>query len=52
MKKCEVLAERISLVVGKGSIVLVNDTQFELAKKFLKPVEEEVKTVKKTTKKK
>lgn len=54
MKKCEVLVERVSLVVGKGSIVEVDDVQYELARQFLKPlgnktekkeVETEVKTV-------
>lgn len=39
MKKCEVLVDRVSLVVGKGSIVLVDDKQFELARNFLKPVD-------------
>ena len=55
MKKCEVLATRVSLVVEKGSVVLVDDRQFEIAKQFLKPIVEEEKTeepkeeVKKTT---
>ena len=40
LKKCEVLVDRVSLVVGKGSIVLVDDRQFELARAFLKPVRE------------
>lgn len=39
MKKYEVLAERVSLVVGKGSVVLVDDVQAELARQFLKPCE-------------
>lgn len=38
MKKCEVLADRISLVVGKGSVVEVDDIQFELARQYLKPI--------------
>lgn len=42
-RKCEV-TDRCSLVVGKGSIVFVDDRQFELARRFLKPVE--VKPVK------
>ena len=36
--KCEVLGN-CSLVVEKGSIVEVSPRQFELAKKFLKPIE-------------
>lgn len=39
MKKCEVLVERISLTVNKGSVVVVDDKQFEVAKKFLKPLD-------------
>lgn len=39
MKKCEVLVDRVSLVVGKGSIVLVDDKQFELARNFIKPID-------------
>lgn len=39
MKKCEVLVERISLTVNKGSVVIVDDKQFEVAKKFLKPLD-------------
>ena len=64
-KKCEVIVDRCSLVVGKGSIVFVDDRQFELARNFIKPldmpkakVEEEVaedvveeKPKKKTSKK-
>lgn len=41
MIKCEVLVDRVALVVGKGSIVNVDEKQFELARKFLKPVVEE-----------
>lgn len=40
MKKCEVLAD-CSLVVNKGSVVIVSDIQFELARHLLKPVEDE-----------
>lgn len=39
MKKCEVLVDRVSLVVSKGSIVIVDDRQYEIAKGFLKPTE-------------
>lgn len=39
MKKCEILADRVSLVVGKGSVVFVDEKQFELARNFLKPVD-------------
>lgn len=38
MKKCEVIVDRVSLIVNKGSIVEVDDIQFELARQFLKPV--------------
>lgn len=41
MKKCEVLVDRCSLVVGKGSIVYVDERQFELARNFIKPLGEE-----------
>lgn len=37
MIKCEVL-DTCSIVVGKGSIVEVSPRQYELARKFLKPV--------------
>lgn len=55
MKKCEVMVEKASLVVGLGSVVFVDDRQYEIAKRFLKPIVEEEKTeepkeeVKKTT---
>lgn len=39
MIKCEVLADRVSLVVGKGSIVYVDERQFELARQFVRPVD-------------
>lgn len=38
MIKCEVLVDRVALVVGKGSIVNVDEKQFELARKFIKPI--------------
>lgn len=37
MIKCEVL-DTCSIVVGKGSIVEVSPRQYELARKFLKPI--------------
>lgn len=40
MRKCEVLVERVSLVVGKGSIVVVDEQQYEIARSFLKPIGE------------
>lgn len=36
--KYEVLADRISLVVEKGSIVIVDERQYEIARPFLKEV--------------
>ena len=48
-KKCEVLANRLSLVVGKGSIVIVEDRQYEIAKQFLKPLVEPKPQVKEET---
>lgn len=41
MVKCEVIVDRVSLVVGKGSIVLVDEKQFELARQFIKPINDE-----------
>lgn len=41
LKKCEVLSDRVSLIVGKGSIVLLDERQFELARRFVKPIEAE-----------
>ena len=38
MIKCEVL-DKTSLVIEKGSVVLVDERQFELARRVLKPVE-------------
>lgn len=43
MIKCEVLVDRCSLVVGKGSIVYVDERQFELARQFVKPCDIERK---------
>ena len=40
MIKCEVIG-KTSLVVEKGSIVLVDERQFELARRVLKPVKDE-----------
>jgi len=37
--KCEVLVDRVSLVVDKGSIVNIDEKQFELARQFVKPVQ-------------
>lgn len=41
MVKCEVLVDRVALVVGKGSIVNVDEKQFELARMFVKPIKGE-----------
>lgn len=41
MVKCEVIVDRVSLVVGRGSIVLVDEKQFELARQFIKPINDE-----------
>lgn len=49
MKKCEVLA-RIGLTVEKGSIVILNDRQYEMVRKYVKPVEEKQPTKRKTVK--
>lgn len=38
MKKCEVLNDTVIQVL-KGSIVLVSDRQYELARRVLKPIE-------------
>lgn len=52
MVKCEVIVDRVSLVVGKGSIVLVDEKQFELARQFIKPINDEAEEKpKKRTKK-
>lgn len=51
MVKVEVLVDRCSLVCGKGSIVYVDERQFELARQFVKPVEDEEKPKKKSSKK-
>ena len=39
MRKCEVLNDTV-IAIKKGSIVLVDDKQYELARKVLKPVTE------------
>ena len=44
MLKCEVLNDTV-IAIKKGSIVIVDEKQFELAKKHLKPVEESKKEV-------
>lgn len=41
--KYEVLADRISLVVKKGSVVIVDEKQYEVARPYLKEVREEPK---------
>lgn len=40
MKKCEVLSDCVVAIL-KGSVVYVNDKQYELARKVLKPISEE-----------
>lgn len=40
MKKCEVIVDAATLVVGKGSVVIVSDKQWELARAYLKPIDE------------
>ena len=44
MKKCEVLKD-CALSVGKGSIVIVSDVQYNIASELLKPITEEVNEV-------
>lgn len=39
MKKCEVLKDSV-IAICKGSIVYVNDKQYELARNILKPIVE------------
>lgn len=39
MKKYEVIADRITLTVCKGSHVMLEDNQAQLAKTFIKPLE-------------
>ena len=51
MVKCEVIVDRISLVCGKGSVVVIDDKQYELARKFVKPIVEEPKAEEKAVKK-
>lgn len=45
MIKCEVL-DTCNIVVAKGSIVEVSERQYELARKFLKPLKAEKKEIK------
>lgn len=42
MIKCEVLNDCV-IAIGKGSVVLVNEKQYELARRNLKPIVEEEK---------
>lgn len=46
MKKCQVIADRVSLICLNGSIVNVDERQFEIAKRFLKILDEESKAKK------
>ena len=46
MKKCEVLCNTV-IAVQKGSIVIVDDRQYEHARRKLKPIEEVKKVEKK-----
>lgn len=39
--KCEVLADKVLLVVQKGSIVEVDSRQYEMARSVLRPVDSE-----------
>lgn len=41
MKKCEVVADAVTIVVGKGSIVYISEKQYELARGALKPLKNE-----------
>lgn len=50
MVKCEVIADRVTLVVGKGSIVMLDEAQAEVARQFVKTVEDEEKPKKKSKK--
>lgn len=51
MKKCEVLND-CTLAIGKGSIVIVSERQFNLASEYLKPLKEEEVKEEKPKKKK
>lgn len=42
MVKCEVMQDTV-LAIKKGSVVLVEDRQYELARKVLKPVQDKPK---------
>lgn len=50
MKKVEVIADKVTVTCYKGSVLIVDDIQAELARALLKPVEEnkEKKTRKKS----
>lgn len=49
MVRCEVLQDTV-LAIKKGSVVLVDERQFELARRILKPVADKPKETKKKTK--
>ena len=51
MVKCEVIADRVTLVVGKGSIVMLDEVQAEVARQFVKPVNEDEEKPKRKAKK-
>lgn len=51
MKKCEVLKDCV-IAICKGSVVYVNDKQYELARKVLKPYTEKVEETEAPAKKK
>ena len=51
MKKCEVLKDT-TLSIKAGSIVLVEDRQYELARRVLKPVEKPAEKKEKAKKEK
>lgn len=51
MKKYIVVADRICLVVEKGSEVMLSDRQFERVRQYVQPIGETVKEVKKVEKK-
>lgn len=51
MVKCEVTADRVSLVVCKGSIVIVDEVQAEIAREFIKPLQEDEEKPKRKAKK-
>ena len=51
MKRCEVLKD-CTLAVGRGSIVIVSDLQYNIASELLKPLKEEEVKEEKPKKKK